>query len=139
MHMRMLRIGIAALLVLSVSSAPALAGELRESVAAAATAAAAEPQPEPVKLGGSSRTLMVGGAALFVGGMTYGLYQFINNGNGSYSEFGEAAATNKSAGAVGLSVAFAGGVLMLVGHHARQMPSLTFGAKHVGLTKKISW
>lgn len=82
---------------------------------------------------------MVGGAALFVGGMTYGLYQFINNSNGSYSEFGEAAATNKSAGALGLSVAFAGGVMMLVGHHAKQMPSLTFGAKRVGLAKKVTW
>jgi hypothetical protein len=139
MDMKMLRIGVAALLALSVSGAPAFAGELRDSVAAAATAAATEPQPAPVKMGGSSRTLMVGGAALFVSGMTYGLYQFINNSNGSYSEFGEAAATNKSAGAVGLSVAFAGGVMMLVGHHAKQMPSLTFGAKQVGLAKKVSW
>ena len=41
---------------------------------------------------------MWSGTAMFAGGMSYGLYEFINNENGSYSEFGEAAATNKKGG-----------------------------------------
>ena len=78
---------------------------------------------------------------MFAGGMAYGLFQFINNENGSYSEFGEATATNKTAGTVGISVAFAGGALMLLGVHGhhKSLPSLTFGAKTVGVSKKVSW
>ena len=70
---------------------------------------------------------------------TFGLFQFINNKNGSYSEFGEAAATNKKAGAAGLSLAFAGGAMMLLGAHHPHMPSLTFGAHGVGVAKKLAW
>lgn len=138
--MKMCRVGIAALMAMSLTGVPAYAGELRESVAAAATAAAsADPQPAPMKVGTSHKTLMWSGTAMFAGGMTYGLYHFINNENGSYSEFGEAAATDKTAGAVGLSVAFAGGVMMLMGKRASSMPSLTFGKQAVGLAKKVSW
>ena len=138
--MKMFRVGIAALLALSMSGIPAYAGELRDSVAAAATAAAsADPQPAPMKIGTSNKALMWSGTAMFAGGMTYGLYEFINNENGSYSEFGEAAATNKKGGTVGLSVAFAGGVMMLLGKRAGSMPSLTFGKQGVGLAKKVSW
>jgi hypothetical protein len=137
----MIRIALSAVLALSISGAPAIAGELRDSVAAAATAAAADPQETPMRStrGGPGKAMFWGGTALFAGGMTYGLFQFINNKNGTYSEFGEAAATNKKAGAAGLGVAFAGGALMLLGVHGKSMPSLTFGAKGVGLAKKLSW
>lgn len=137
--MKMCRVGIAALLTVMMSGAPALAGELRDSVAAAATAAAkGDSQETPMKVSGSSKAMLWGGTALFAGGMAYGLFAFINNKNGSYAEFGEAAATNKKAGAAGLSVAFAGGAMMLLGKH-RAMPSVSFGAKSVGLSKKVSW
>ncbi|MEQ1911102.1 MAG: hypothetical protein ABMA15_19940 [Vicinamibacterales bacterium] len=138
--MKMFRIGIAALLTLTVSGAPAFAGELRDSVAAAATAAAkTDSQETPMKSGGANKAMVLGGSVLFAGGMAYGLFEFINNKNGSYSEFGEAAATNKKAGAAGLSIAFAGGAMMLLGKHGKSLPSLTFGAKTVGLAKKVSW
>ena len=138
--MKIYRIGMAALMTLAMSGTPALAGELRDSVAAAATAAAkSDGQETGMKsAGGSSKAMLWGGTALFAGGMTYGLFEFINNKNGGYSEFGEAAATNKKGGAAGLSIAFAGGALMLLGRH-HSMPSLTFGAKTVGLAKKVSW
>lgn len=140
--MKMLRIGIAAVLTLSVSGAPVLAGELRDSVASAATAAAkTDPQETPMRATrATNKTMFWGGTAMFAGGMTYGLFEFINNENGSYSEFGEATATNKKAGAAGLTVAFAGGALMLLGVHGKSLPSLTFGGgKTVGLSKKVSW
>jgi len=140
--MKMLRLGVVSLLALSMGGVPAFAGDLRDSVAAAATSAAADDaaQETPMKPAGTGRkTLVWGGTAMFVGGMTYGLFEFINNKNGSYSEFGEATATNKKAGAAGLSIAFAGGALMLLGKHAASMPSVTVGAKGVGLSKKVSW
>lgn len=139
--MKVLRTAVAAILTLGLSGAPAFAGGLRDSVAAAAAtaAASADAQETAMKTTGSGKAMMWGGGALFAGGMTYGLFQFINNKNGSYSEFGEAAATNKKAGAAGLSIAFAGGALMLLGHHSASMPSLTLGAKTVGLAKKLSW
>lgn len=139
--MKLTRIAPIALLALSLSGAPALAGELRDSVAAAATAAAADPQETPMRKAPTARgkAMFWGGTALFAGGMTYGLFQFINNKNGAYSEFGEATATNKKAGAAGLSVAFAGGALMLLAVHGRSLPSLTFGTGAVGLSKQLTW
>jgi hypothetical protein len=138
--MKMLRIGIAALLTLSIGGAPVLAGELRDSVASAATAAArADPQETPMRSRTTNKAMLWGGTAMFAGGMTYGLFEFINNENGSYSEFGEATATNKKAGTAGLTVAFAGGAVMLLGAHGKSLPSLTFGGKTVGLSKKVSW
>ena len=139
--MKITRIALTAVLALALSGAPALAGELRDSVAAAATAAAADPQETPMRRTptGSGKAMFWGGTALFASGMTYGLFEFINNKNGSYSEFGEATATNKKAGAAGLSVAFAGGVLMLLGAHAKSLPALSVGANGVGIAKKLSW
>src|SRR6476469_8547273 len=117
--MKMLRISMAALLTLSLSGVPAFAGEIGDSVAAAAAAAAKDdPQETPMRTTAPGKNMMFwGGTAMFAGGMAYGLFQFINNENGSYSEFGEATATNKAGGTVGLSIAFVGGALMLLGHH----------------------
>lgn len=139
--MKAVRIAVAALLVLSVSGMPAFAGELRESAARAVTAAAkdAETQANPIGRGGARKPMVLAGGALFAGGMAYGLFQFINNANSGYSEFGEAAATNPKKGALGLGVAFAGGTMMLLGRHAGSLPSLTFGAKGVGVAKKVTW
>ena len=140
--MKILRIGIATLLTLAVSGVPSFAGDLSDSVSAAAAAAAkTDPQETPMRSARTAnKTMFWSGTAMFAGGMTYGLFEFINNENGSYSEFGEATATNKKAGAAGLTVAFAGGALMLLGVHGKSLPSLTFGGgKTVGLSKKVSW
>lgn len=138
--MKIYRIAVAALLTVTMSGVPAFAGDLRDSVAAAASAAAkTDAQETPMKsTSGSSKAMFWGGTAMFAAGMTYGLFEFINNKNGGYSEFGEAAATNKKNGAAGLSLAFAGGAMMLLGrHHA--MPSVAVGAKSVGLAKQVTW
>lgn len=140
--MKIVRIAIASVLTLGLSGVPAFAGELRDSVAAAAATEAArvDAQEAGMKGTGGNKAMMWGGGALFAGGMAYGLFSFINNSNGSYSEFGEASATDPKKGAAGLSMAFAGGILMLLGRHGgASMPSLTFGKKAVGLNKKVSW
>ena len=88
---------------------------------------------------GARKPMVLAGGALFAGGMAYGLFEFINNGNGGYSEFGEASATNARKGALGLGLAFAGGTMMLLGRHGTSMPSLTVGASGVGVAKKLTW
>ncbi|MGC4082509.1 MAG: hypothetical protein QM736_10470 [Vicinamibacterales bacterium] len=140
--MKILRIAMVSTLALTLSGVPAFAGDLADSVAAAATneAAKADSQEPGAKGLSSSKAMVWSGTALFAGGMTYGLFKFINNGNGGYSEFGEASATNPKQGAAGLSVAFAGGLLMLIGKHAGgSMPSLSFAKKGVQVTKQVSW
>jgi len=139
--MKIVRIAIASALTLGLSGVPAFAGELRDSVAAAAATEAArvEAQEAGMKTSGGSKALMWGGGAMFAGGMAFGLFSFINNSNGSYSEFGEAGATDPKKGALGLSLAFAGGTMMLLGRHGKSMPSLTFGARGVGVAKKVTW
>lgn len=139
--MKIARIAVASMLTLGLSGVPAFAGDLAESATAAAAteAAKADAQETGMKRTGSGTMMVAGGAALFVGGMTYGLFSFINNANGGYSEFGEAAATSPKKGAIGLSAAFAGGVMMLLGKHASSAPSLTFAKKGVQLSKHVSW
>ncbi len=139
--MKSLQIGTIALLVLGLGGAPAFAGDLRKSVAAAAAAAVkTDAQETPLKpVASKGKALMWSGTALFAGGMTYGLFEFINNKNGSYSEFGEATATNKKSGAAGLTLAFAGGAMMLLGKHASSAPSVMVGAKGVGVAKRVTW
>jgi len=133
--MRALRMAVAALLVLGLATS-AFAGDLQQSVANAAQ----QPSPPPrTPSKGPSKALVWTGAAMFVGGMTFGLYSFINNKNGGFAEFGEANAVNKKAGAAGLATAFGGGVLMFLGSHRSNSPSVTIGAGGVKVSKQISW
>ena len=133
--MRALRMAVAALLVLGLATS-AFAGDLQQSVANAAQ----QPSPPPrTPSKGPSKALVWTGAALFVGGMTFGLYSFINNKNGGFAEFGEANAVNKKAGAAGLATAFGGGVLMFLGSHRSNSPAVTIGAGGVKVSKQISW
>jgi hypothetical protein len=114
----------------------AFAGDLQQSVANAAQ------QPPPTQRAPSkdtSKALVWTGAALFVGGMTFGLYSFINNKNGSFSEFGEANAVNKKLGTVGLATAFGGGVLMFLGSHRSNSPSVTVAPGRMSVSKHVSW
>lgn len=136
--MRTLRTTIVALLVFGLSGlgTSAFAGDLTKSIAKAAQQAA---QTQPSQTG-SSKAVVWTGAALFAGGMTVGLFSFIKNENGSFSEFGEADATHRRLGAAGLSAAFAGGVLIFLGsHQVKHSPSVTVGAGQVTVSKQLSW
>jgi hypothetical protein len=134
--MRALRTAVVALLVLGLTTS-AFAGDLQQSVA---NAAQQQPSPPPrTSSKDTSKALVWTGAALFIGGMTFGLYSFINNKNGGFAEFGEANAVNKKAGAAGLATAFGGGVLIFLGSHRSNSPSVTIGAGGVKVSKQISW
>jgi hypothetical protein len=130
--MRMMRIGIAWLLIVGLGT-PAFAGDLRES---AARAAKSEAQSQP---GSMPKVYLWTGTALFVGGMAVGLYGFLNNKNGSFPEFGEAEATNKPLGTAGLVAAFAGGTVLFLGTRKAQSPSVTFRPGGVTVAKTVRW
>lgn len=132
--MRALRTAIVALLAIGICTS-AFAGDLRDAVAKAAQ----QSQTQSPR-SSSSKAETWAGVALFVGGMTVGLFSFINNQNGSFAEFGEANAVNKPLGAAGLSAAFAGGVLIFVGtHKGKRAPTVTIGAGQVRVSKQVSW
>jgi hypothetical protein len=122
-------------------AASASAGDLQQSIAKAVEQQARQ---EAKALPNSySKPLVWGGAALFVTGMTVGLFAFINNENGEFAEFGEANAVNKQLGTIGLATAFAGGTMMFLGSHRRtaanRAPSITVGAGQVKVSKHVSW
>jgi hypothetical protein len=135
--MRVLRTVIVALIVIGLGTS-AFAGDLQQSVARAAQQPP-PPQPQSAQSKGTSKALMWTGAALFVGGMTFGLYSFINNTNGGFAEFGEANAVNKKAGTAGLVTAFGGGVLMFLGSRQSNAPSVTIGPGQFRVSKQVSW
>lgn len=133
--MRAVRTAVAALLIFALATA-AFAGDLRQSI----DKAAQQPQERTPSKSTYSKPLVWTGAALFVGGMTFGLYSFINNTNGGFSEFGEANAVNKKAGTVGLATAFGGGVLMFLGSHkSSKSPSVSVAGGRVSVSKRVSW
>jgi hypothetical protein len=125
------------IVLISAHAAPAGAETLREATARAASSAAAA-QPAP-----SSRSpkLMWSGTALFVGGMSVGLYAFIHNKNGGFAEFGEANAVDKKLGAAGVTAAFAGGALLFMGTRkaSHAAPSIAVTKSGVTVAKQISW
>ncbi len=136
--MRALRTGLIAWLVFGIA-AQAFAGDLQQSIAKAAEQQPQQEERAPAR--SSNKPLVWTGAALFVTGMTVGLFSFINNQNGTYSEFGEANAVNKGVGAAGLGMAFAGGTLIFLGSHraAKRAPSIAIGAGGVKVSKQLSW
>jgi hypothetical protein len=133
--MRMARLLVAAWLALAAAT-PAYADGLRAAAEKAAQQAAPTMTTEP-----RSNVMKWTGLGLFVGGMSVGLYSFIHNKNGSYSEFGEADAVNKKLGAASLAAAFAGGALLFVG--TRKVPvavaDVKVGPSGVSVTKQLSW
>jgi len=133
--MRVLRTGIVALIVIGLATS-AFAGDLQQSIARAAEQ---QPQGRTPSTSTSRKPLVWVGSALFVGGMTLGLYSFINNKNGGFAEFGEADAVNKKVGAAGLATAFGGGLLIFLGSHQQKSPSVTVGAGRVSVSKRVSW
>ena len=139
--MRTFRIGTAALLVVTLA-APLSAGDLQQSIAKAVQQTRQQEEEKSVP-NTHSKPLVWGGTALFVTGMTVGLFAFINNENGEFAEFGEANAVNKELGTIGLATAFVGGTMMFLGTHRRgaanRAPSVTVGAGRVKVSKHVSW
>ena len=139
--MRIARSGLVAILVIGLVS-PSLAGDLRDSVAKAA-----QQQPPPPAArqssSGRSKAMMWTGGLLFAGGMAVGLFGFMDNQNGDFTEFGtkgEADATHKVMGTVGISAAFAGGLLMYAGsRRAERLPTVVVGRDRVRLVKRFAW
>ena len=133
--MRTLRTVVASLLILGLSTS-AFAGDLAKSIAKAA-----QQEQTPSRKSGSSKALIYTGAGMFIGGMTVGLYAFINNTNGDFAEFGEANAVNKKLGSAALCIAFAGGGLVYLGHSraSKSLPAVTVAPGQMKVSKKISW
>ena len=131
--MRIVRPLIASMLIVGLST-PALAGDLTADIARQAEQAA-QPGSGPMPRG-----YLWTGTALFVGGMTVGLFGFLNNQNGKFPEFGEAEATNKGLGTAGLVAAFAGGTILFLGsRRANRAPAITFGPGRITVSKQLSW
>ena len=138
--MRTVRTCTVALMIVSLA-ASASAGDLQQSIAKAVQQQRQEEKAAPKSY---SKPLVWGGTALFVTGMTVGLFAFINNENGDFAEFGEANAVNKQLGTVGLATAFVGGTMMFLGSHrggtpTNRAPSVTVGAGQVKVSKHVSW
>jgi len=117
-------------------TAPAYADGFRAAAEKAAQQAAGSLPPKQ-----RSSTIKWTGLGLFAGGMSVGLYSFIHNKNGTYTEFGEANAVNKKLGAASLAAAFAGGALMFVGSRKPHsvMPDVSVTPAAVTVAKQLSW
>lgn len=132
--MRLLKIAVISWLVFGLS-APAFAGDLQASIAKAVQQPTA-----PTERGPIPKQYLWPGTVLFIGGMALAFDGFLNNRNGKFPEPGEATATNVKLGAAGLTAAFAGGTLLLLGkRQARRSPSLTFGSGKVTVSHKLAW
>lgn len=133
--MRTLRI-IVAWVVIAGLGTSAFAGDLRESI----DKAAAEQERPPARQTAIPKGYLWAGSALFVGGMTIGIYSFLHNRNGDIPRFDEANATNKQLGAAGLGLAFVGGTVLFLGERrARQSPTLTIAPGKVTVSKQLAW
>jgi hypothetical protein len=131
--MRLLRTVVAWLLVLGLS-APAFAGDLKESVAKAAAEQAQ--QQERVKI---PTAYLWPGAALFVTGMTMTVYGFLHTSGGEFVS-GQVSKESKTAlGGAGLAVAGLGGAILFLGSRAHGAPSITVAHGRVALSKHVSW
>jgi hypothetical protein len=142
---KMMRTAVAWLLVLSVGT-PAVAGEVAERARGEAAVGLRESIGRVTEQAAQSenqripRGYLWAGTALFVGGMTAGLYGFLNNKNGKFPEFGEAEATDKHLGAAGLAAAFAGGTILFLGsRRASRAPNVTFAPGRITASKTVSW
>jgi hypothetical protein len=131
--MRTLRTVVAWLVISGVSTS-AFAGDLAASVARAARQEA-QSSDKPMPKG-----YLWGGTALFVGGMTVGIYAFLHNRNGQYPGLNEATATNKPLGAAGLATAFVGGTILFLGERkSKQAASVTIGPGRMAVSKQVTW
>ena len=131
--MRTLRIIVAWFAIVGLSTS-AFAGDINASIAKEAQQQASSRQTAIPK------GYLWAGSALFVGGMTVGIYSFLHNRNGDIPRFDEANATNKQLGAAGLGLAFVGGTILFLGERqSRRSPTLTFGPGRMSVTKRLTW
>jgi len=144
--MSILRISMVFALTVSLG-APAMAGDLTESIAKASEAAAQQQTNNthrPIAKG-----YLWGGTALFAGGMGVAFYAFLHNQNTGLPGFesgnpvpvyGEATSMNTELGFAGLSTAFLGGTLIFLGHHqARRAPTVSIAPGGVAVAQHLSW
>jgi len=124
---------VAVVLVVGLA-APAYAGDPDQSVAKPGE------QEETRARDSGAKALVAAGIGMFVAGMGVGLYAFMNNKNGKYTEIGEANAVDKKLGAAGIGAAFAGGMLMFLGaKRARHVPQVSVGGGQVTVSKQLTW
>ena len=131
--MRTARIVVAWLVIAGMSTS-AFAGDLRSSSEKAGREQSQSSDKQMPK------GYLWAGSALFVGGMTVGIYAFLHNRNGDIPRFDEATATNKPLGAAGLGLAFLGGTILFLGERqTRRSPTLTLAPGRVSVTKQLTW
>jgi hypothetical protein len=145
-----LRISTASILVLALA-APVFAGDDPLPLVAAAAAADAAQIPAPPDMSSGHKGIpggvLLAGTALFAGGMFMAIDGFLNNRNGTIPGhdsagnpvFGEATATNKVLGFVGISTAFLGGTVLFFGQRNGHSAAMTIAPGRVALTKRFSW
>jgi hypothetical protein len=122
-------------------SRPVLAGDLMTSIAKAAEQAAQSQPPPPVATRPIPKKFLWPGVAMFVGGLTLGLYKFMHNENGDFPGTNEYSATDKVVGGVAMGTAFAGGWLLYRGSRAPSSPSTTAAVAPGGVkvSGRVSW
>jgi hypothetical protein len=131
--MRILRIAVVSLLIVSLS-APAFAGDLAASIAKAAQ------QQAKSEHASMPKEYLWCGTLLFAGGIGAALYGYLHNEHTGYPEFGEATATNVKLGSAGIVTAFAGGTILFLGvRRAQRSPAITVGPGKVTVSKQITW
>ncbi len=143
----MLKVTCAFAIVVTLGS-QAFADGLANSAAAASQQQAAEQQKETAPKPRMSKAVLVGGTGLFAAGMGAALYGFLHNQNtgfpgyrGTQLVLGEATATNKVMGLVGLGTAFAGGTVLFLGqrHAKRSAMSITVAPGQLAVARQVSW
>jgi hypothetical protein len=137
---RTTRLFLVTMLITGLSS-PAFAGDLMESIANAAAHQAAQSQPPPpVATRPIPKKYLWPGVAMFAGGLTVGLYEFMHNKNGEFPGNNEYSATDKVVGGVALGTAFAGGWLLYLGSRApRSSATAAVVPGGVKVAARIAW
>jgi hypothetical protein len=131
--MRMVRVLIGWVLVVGLST-PALAGDLRSSIAKAAD------QQEPAQKPRIEKKYAVLGGALFAGGLALATYSFLHTKGGEFVS-GEVSKESKTElGAAGLAIAGTGGAVLYLGSQkSKRSASVTVGGGRIALSKRVSW
>ena len=128
--MRIIRIGLGWLLIAGVS-APALAGDLRQSIANAAKQQAQQVESAPPI---PANYKLIGGA-LVIGGAVAAAYGFLHT-----TSFEQWQPSHIAVGAVGIGAVITGGLVLLNGQErAGAAPSVTFHRRRIAVSKRLSW
>jgi hypothetical protein len=130
----LLRIVIAMLVTIALSTS-AFAGDLLESAERAAQQQAAS-QPKK-KIDGA---YLWPGAGLFAVGMSMVVYGWLHTSGGQFVSGQVSQESHTGLGAAGFAVAGAGGALLFIGsERARKSASISLGPGSVQVAKSVSW